>query len=148
MDQGVDVASRSAASPWLRHLLVDLAWLLGLGFLGVILAEFLPDVVEYVVAWLGWVAGFALAGLRAEPGWLARRILRLWAVVTLTMLGGGFFWAIWVYCSFPHPLDAWPDSLTCAFYSMWLALWTIVPALAGWGVALLVRYFRFLVCID
>ena len=134
-----------------RRALVDLVWLLGLGALGLALSGCFPDGLgglAGIVATLGWVAGFVIAGLRAEPGRLVAGVLRLWAAVSLTMLAVGCIWFLWVVSTIRRPLsefylsDAWHDALGMLFVALWLGLCATVPAILGGGLAWLIRRRR------
>ena len=116
MDQGAVAARPDAGMPDLRRVLVDFLWVLGLGVVGLTLSEWFADGPEGVLggtlAWMGWVAGFALAGLRAEPGCVGRRVFKLWSSVSLALVAVGCIWFLWLAWSIRHPFsEYWQDAL-------------------------------------
>jgi len=151
MDQGPVVTRPAAGVPELRRVLVDLLWVIGLGVVGLILSELLMDGTEGilggVLAWMGWVVGFALAGLRAEPGCVGRRVFKLWASVALALLAVGCIWFLWLAWSIPRPFsECWQDALAYIVVPLAIAVYAAAPALAGWALAAVIRRFRPLPC--
>ncbi len=141
----------AAGMPHVRRVLVDLLWVLALGVVGLSLCEWLADGPEGILgetlAWMGWVAGFALAGLRAEPGCVGRRVFKLWASVALALLAVGCIWFLWLAYSIRHPSsEYWSDALAYVAVPALIAAYAAAPALAGWAVAVVIRRFRPLPC--
>jgi hypothetical protein len=141
-------APRPATAPGRpRRVLVDLLLMLGLGFAGVILGSLLPrgpgQIAMDGVALLGWVAGFALAGLREPSGrpWLG--VAKLWAALALVLAAVGVAWFLWLAATIHHPLRLfWRDALGWALIPVGLAAYAAVPALVGWAAASVIRRLK------
>jgi len=146
MDES-DPASPPAAPRRPSRVVVDLAILLGLGLAGVMLGSFLlegpGEIVMTGVGLLGWVAGFALVGLREPSGRLWLGVARLWAFLALVLIGLGVAWFLWLAVTIHHPLaEFWREALDRAFIPVLLAAYVAVPALAGWALAAVIRRLK------